>query len=212
MTSQQRYGWTILILFVGVLGLFGYRVLSEGGRVRDAERSETAPKVLVTDPIRGDPAAAITVIEYGDFQCPLCRSEQPALKVFVAKYKNSIRLVWKDFPITALHPESLQAAEAARCAAEQGKFWEMHDALFTNQERLGDALYAELAGGLGLDTAQFQDCRATDRTVSLITASAESGSLARVDGTPYYFFGTDRVNQLPNAEQLDQFVHNNTLP
>ncbi|MBI3956566.1 MAG: DsbA family protein [Candidatus Kerfeldbacteria bacterium] len=200
---SQGLFWVITALLALVVAVFGYGVIRERRAVESADDREV-PRVLPADPVRGQPGAPLTIIEYGDFFCPLCRSEQPALKTFLVRYDARVRLVWKDFPITEQHP--LDAAEAARCAQEQGAFWQMHDALFAHQETLGDAVYTSLAQNLGLDPQAFDECRASDRTLALINESIEGGRRAGVDGTPLYFFGTTPVTQLPSPEALDQFM------
>lgn len=85
-------------------------------------------------PIRGDENAKITLVEYSDFQCPFCEQAFPTVKQIMQDYKGKVRLVYKQYPITSLHPNAMIAAEASECAKEQGKFWEYHDLLFTNQQ------------------------------------------------------------------------------
>lgn len=203
---SSRFFWFLLLILAVVVAFFGYRVMKERQELAGTSSRETLPRVLATDPIRGSEAARVTVVEYGDFQCPFCATEQADLKVFLAKYRDRVRLVWKDYPLEELHPEAMNAAEAARCAQEQNAFWEMHDALFANQERLGTKTYTELAVSLQLDVERFQECLLSDRTIPLIADSVAAARQLGIDGTPYYYFGETGVTTLPTAEQLDRFL------
>jgi len=193
-------------VLAAVVGFFGYGVLQDRRQIAAGTPGEKKPTIHATDPVRGENRARVTVIEYGDFLCPFCRTEQADLKTFLAKYRDRVRLVWKDYPLEELHAESVNAAEAARCAQEQNAFWQMHDALFANQERLGADVYMELAVSLQLDLGRFQECLSSDRTISLVTAAAAEARQLGIDGTPYYFFGATPVTSLPNAEELDRFL------
>jgi len=90
-------------------------------------------EVAADDPSIGPASAPVTLIEFSDFQCPFCQRVAPTLKQVKQKYGDKVRVVWKDFPLTQIHPQAFKASEAAHCAAEQGKFWEYHDRLFANQ-------------------------------------------------------------------------------
>lgn len=114
-------------------------------------------RVLATDRIKGASQARIDVIEFGDFQCPICLSMQPVLKQLQTQYKSDVRLVWRDFPLDG-HRDARSAAEAARCAADQGKFWEYHDKLFANQQALGKGRLKDYARQLKLDVGEFASC------------------------------------------------------
>src|SRR5262249_27086742 len=114
-------------------------------------------RVLGTDRIKGASQARVDVVEFGDFQCPICRSMEPVLKQLQTQYKNDVRLVWKDFPLDG-HPDARSAAEAARCAADQGKFWEYHDKLFANQQALAKSRLKDYARQLKLEPGAFGSC------------------------------------------------------
>ncbi len=112
------------------------------------------PKVEVThDParLRGDPKAAVVIVEFSDFQCPYCQSVAPTLKKLLAKYEGRVSLSYRDLPLRDIHPQAQLAAEASRCALEQGKFWEYHDLLFANPNKLNREGLAGQARSLKLD-------------------------------------------------------------
>lgn len=110
------------------------------------------------DPVLGPASAPVTIVELADFQCPYCRDMVSTLRDLRARYGDRIRLVWKDLPLARLHPQAVQSAEAARCAHEQGKFWEYHDVLFANQRALQLQSLKQHAINLGLDVPRFAAC------------------------------------------------------
>jgi protein-disulfide isomerase len=108
-----------------------------------------------TDHVRGSPEARITVVEYGDFECPICRAAEPGVRMLLDQHPTTVRLVYRHFPIESAHPHALMAAEAAETAAAEGKFWEMHDLLMRQTARLDRKALHGYAAELGLDLAQF---------------------------------------------------------
>jgi protein-disulfide isomerase len=163
----------------------------------DSLRSKSEVVVLLHTPkvevgydaarVRGDPKAPITIVEFSDFQCPYCKQAQATLKDLLAKYNGRVKLAFRDFPMRAIHPRAQTAAEAARCAGEQGKFWEYHDALFADQSKLDAAGLAATAKSLGLDEKAFQSCLASGKFKPHIEADLEDGGKAGVAGTPGFF-------------------------
>jgi protein-disulfide isomerase len=144
------------------------------------------------DHMQGDPDAPITLVEYGDYECPHCGRAYPIVKRVQQHFGKRLRFVFRNFPLTQAHPHAEFAAEAAEYAASQGKFWEMHDLLFENQDRLGSELYAELATELGLDpdalTSSLDAGKFTDR----VRADFMSGVRSGVNGTPTFFINEER--------------------
>ena len=120
-----------------------------------ATRSELAVPVEPTDHALGPDHAPVTVVEYGDFECPMCRVAAPAARLLLERHPNRVRLVFRHFPIEDAHPHALQAAEAAESAAAQGRFWEMHDLLFDHQAHLKRRDLERYAAQLGLDPVRF---------------------------------------------------------
>ena len=151
-----------------------------------AQPAADVPPVAADDHVRGNKNAPITIIEYSDFECPFCERFHPTMQKIVQDYDGKVKWVYRHFPLS-FHPNAMPAAEAAECASEQGKFWEFADALFENQDRLGDDLYAELVGTLGLKKADFDACRASDKYISQISAELDAGSAAGINGTPGSF-------------------------
>ena len=127
------------------------------------------------DHIQGDANAACTLVEYGDYQCSNCGDAYPLVKEIQKHFGTRLRFVFRNFPMTRLHTHAQAAAEAAEFAASQGKFWEMHDLLLENQKRMGEALFDELAGRLGLSIDQLHQAlanRTFERRVRMILPAA----------------------------------------
>lgn len=111
--------------------------------------------VSPVDHALGPDRAPVTVVEYGDFECPHCKHASGAVKLLVAHFSEQVRFVFRHFPQEEIHPHALLAAEVAECAGAQGKFWQMHDLLFEHQDKLDPGHLRRLAEGLGLDMARF---------------------------------------------------------
>lgn len=144
------------------------------------------PEVASDDWVRGNKNAEVTMIEYSDFECPFCGRFHPTVQQVMTEYGDRVRLVFRHFPLS-FHPEAEPAAEGAECAGEQGKFWEFHDKMFENQDKLGAAYYDQVAGEIGLNKSKFKSCLDSDRTLEKIRAQAAAGGMAGVTGTPGSF-------------------------
>lgn len=139
------------------------------------------------DPQIGPDRAKVTIVEFSDFQCPYCKTfRDSTLDVLVEKYGDDIRFVYRDYPLP-FHPQAQIAAEAAECANEQGKFWEMHDLIYANQEILMADIYSGFAGQLGLDTQKFDLCLSSNKYADEVTADQKDGESYGVTGTPTFF-------------------------
>jgi protein-disulfide isomerase len=148
------------------------------------------PRVDVSfDPtrVRGNPKAKVMIVEFSDFQCPYCSGVQATLKSLLAKHQDTVALTFRDMPIAQIHPLAPQAAEAARCAGEQGKFWEYHDLLFGDQGRLDQAGLMDKARTLKLDEKQFESCLTSEKYKAQIEQDSKDGMRAGVTGTPGFF-------------------------
>src|SRR6266481_1411738 len=149
----------------------------------------SAPRVEVAyDParLRGNPKAPVMIVEFSDYQCPYCHSVEPTVKEVLAKYGDKVSFSYRDFPLTAIHSQAMIAAEASRCALEQGKFWEYHDQLFTASKLEKDDLI-EYARNLKLDDKQFESCLTSEKYKVDIDKDTEAGRKSGVNGTPGFF-------------------------
>src|SRR5713101_2341919 len=155
------------------------------------------PKVEVAyDParVRGNAKAPVTIVVFSDFQCPFCQKAEPILKDLLAKYNGQVKLAFLDFPMRSLHPQAQIAAEAGRCAEQQGKFWQYHDVLFADQTKLDEAGLAQSARSLGLDENSFQSCLNAGKFKSQIEQDLQEGNKVGAAGTPAFFIDGIYVN------------------
>jgi protein-disulfide isomerase len=154
-----------------------------------SQRDQATLSVPVTkeDHIEGGDTAAVTLVEYGDYQCPYCGQAYGLLKTIQREMGRSLRFVFRNFPLTNAHPFAEAAAEAAESAAGQGKFWEMHDLLYQNQDRLGQDLIVEAATSLGLDVERFVKDLNARKYKDRVHRDFMGGVRSGVNGTPCFF-------------------------
>jgi len=154
-------------------------------------------------PSRGPVDAPVTVVLFSDFECPYCASVNVTLNRVLAEYGDKVRLVYRQFPLDEIHPHADKAAEASLCAAEQGKFWEMHDALFRTPIRLELEELKAKAAAIGLDAPRFDSCLSSGKYAERVRADLEAGKAAGVASTPTLF-----VNGRPviGAQPYQQIV------
>jgi protein-disulfide isomerase len=149
-------------------------------------------------PYMGDKNAKVTVIEFSDYQCPFCaRHFTATLPQLVSDYVKTgkVKYVLRDFPLQGLHPAALRAAEAAHCAGEQGKYWEMHDRLLNSQRALGEKELPEYAKAVGVDVSKFEQCVSSGKYESQVRRDEEEAKKAGVSGTPSFFLGLTQQNE-----------------
>jgi protein-disulfide isomerase len=153
-------------------------------------------------PSKGADNAPITIVEFSDFQCSYCKRVLNVLDQVLERYPNQVRLAFRDFPILSIHPHAQKAAEAAHCAAEQGKFWEYHDLLFEKQEAIPNANFAEQAKALDLEVTAFQTCLDSRKYKEKVERNHADGVKAGVSGTPAFFING---RLLSGAQPLEAF-------
>jgi protein-disulfide isomerase len=152
---------------------------------------------LTDAPFRGQKNAKLTLVEFSDYQCPFCaRHVVQTLPQIVNDYVNTGKLKYfrRDFPLESIHPVAAKAAEAAHCAGEQGKYWEMHDRLVANVRSLNAKTMPEHAQALGLDGARFQQCYDSGKYAARVRSDMSEGMKAGVSGTPMFFLGLTTDN------------------
>jgi protein-disulfide isomerase len=175
--AQQRRQQALQNYVAALNEKYGVRVLLEPLRIGvDAGNS----------PSRGAANAPLTLVEFGDFQCPYCSRLKPTLEQAMKSYAGKVRLVFRQFPLSS-HPDAAKAAEASLCAREQGKFWELHDRMYEHQNALQVADLKKAATALGLDGKRFGECLDSGRSEAEIKADVLAGQNAGVTGTPALF-------------------------
>jgi protein-disulfide isomerase len=157
-----------------------------------------APATLALhgEPVKGDSVARVAIIEYADFECPFCgQYMRQAYPQIVENYirTGKIKYIYRDLPLS-MHPHAMLAAQAARCAGDQGKFWEMHDSLFANQAALTEKDMSDRAQSLGMDSAQLTQCLSSEKYSDEIRKSEAEAQSMGIQGTPTFFIGVIQEN------------------
>jgi protein-disulfide isomerase len=150
------------------------------------------PVNIGTDHVRGSIDAPISVVEYGDYECPYTGMAYPIVKEIMKKFNNKIYFVFRNFPLNSIHPHAQHAAEAAEVASAQDKFWQMHDYLFEHQKALDDNHLLQYAEKVGLDVNKFKKEISGHVYAPLIEGSLKSGIESGVQGTPTFFVNGER--------------------
>jgi protein-disulfide isomerase len=154
------------------------------------------------DHIQGSASAAVTLVEYGDYECPYCGAAYPIIKELQDRMGDRLRFVFRNFPITTSHAHAEQAAEAAEAASSQGRFWEMHDLLYENQRRLEDQDLHAYAEQLGLDVDLFDKELAEHVHAPRVREDFMSGVRSGVNGTPSFYVNGVRHDDSYDLETL----------
>jgi protein-disulfide isomerase len=165
-----------------------------------AARPQVDPNKVYTIPVGASPAqgpkdAKVTIVEFSDYQCPFCSQAEPLIAQVLQAYPKDVQRVYKQFPLTSIHPNAMPASRAALAAAKQGKFWEMHEKLFANMRELTPDNFKKWAGELKLDVARFEKDMASPEIQSQIDAEMKEARGADVTGTPSIFVNGKRLQQ-----------------
>jgi protein-disulfide isomerase len=166
------------------------------------EAALTTPVNEDRDHIQGPADAPVTLVEYGDYQCPYCGAAHPIVKEVQARIGDRLRFVFRNFPISTSHPHAEQAAEAAEAAAAQDRFWPMHDLIFENQKRLRDRDLRGYAAQVGLDLDRFDRELAEHTHAARVHEDFMSGVRSGVNGTPTFFINGARHDDSYDVETL----------
>jgi protein-disulfide isomerase len=162
-------------------------------------------------PVLGPAEAPVKIVEFSDYQCPYCRRAEPTVRQVLSRYGGKVQLVHRDFPLDG-HVRAFPAARAARCAGEQGKFWEMSDALYQRQSDWGrnpknpTGLFRDLARSAGVDVDKFDACMDGNRYAGRIEASRQEGIARNVTGTPTFFIDGRLFQRGPTSDAFQAVV------
>lgn len=162
--------------------------------------------VSSNDHVIGDENAAVTLVEYGDYQCPFCGAAHPIVKQILARYGDNLRFVFRHFPLVEMHPYAEPAAETAEFAGSHGLFWQMHDAVYANQRRLSIPLLIALASSLKLSSIELRDALANHRFLPKIQEDFAGGVRSGVNGTPTFFINGVRFDHPRGAAGLPSAI------
>lgn len=223
-----RHWWgQLLILFAALLlalafafGLYVARlaVLVKNGQLSPNSffsAGSTASRLALSqalatadDPSYGPHDAKVVVVEFSDFQCPFCAELRPVLRQAMKNYGDRVLFIYRDFPLVTEHPQALLGAMAAECAHEQGKFWEMHDKIFENQNGITEAGLKSYAVQLGLNSVQFGECLSSNKFLDEIERDLQDGYAAGVRATPTLFINGGMVSGAMPYETLEKIITN----
>ncbi len=196
--------WTIvgLALIVTVVGIIA--AARSGGALstnQPAVNATTAPAITSADHTAGNPAAKVTVIEYGDYQCPACGAWSPIYAELIKDYGDRVLFAFRNFPLYQIHPNAQISSEAAEAAGLQGKFWEMHDMLYAKQTDWADTptgsvvanYFDKYAAALGLNVSKFNADLNSAAVQNKIQTDVSGGNAAQIDHTPTFFLNLTQI-------------------
>jgi len=150
--------------------------------------------IKAEDHAAGNPEATVTLVEYGDYECPHCGRAHPIVQRILAEFGADIKFVFRNFPLSEIHPHAVRAAAAAEFASGQGKFWEMHDTIFENQRALDDSHLAAYGSRLGLDPVDLVTALEDETILGRIEHDFMTGIRSGVNGTPTFFLNGTRFD------------------
>lgn len=193
MRRLSRYAIALGVIALGVLGVIALNKASQL-----SVPVPLATEVTADDWMKGNPEASVVIVEYSDFQCPACASYDPLITRVMEEYGDRVLFVYRHFPLKTIHANAVASAAAAEAAGIQGKFWEMHNMLFANQESWAplnnpSPTFAEYAATLGLNVDQFTADYTADAVRDQVEADYRSGIAANITSTPTFFLQGEKI-------------------
>ena len=194
--ARVRTNFVVCVVAL-IVGVPAFILLSRHGELpaaADAPSQALAERLVRPDShLTGNASAPLTIVEFGDFECPACGLSEDAARQIRAQYGDRIRFVFRQFPLTRIHPQAEKAAEASECAGEQGKFWEGVEKLYANQADLSVDALKRYAAELGLNQNRFDQCLDSSETAERVKQDLADGRALGVHGTPTYFIGRKMI-------------------
>jgi protein-disulfide isomerase len=215
LLDQAKIG---VLATVIVAPLVGWTIIQIVNRLPDTVRARQLGRVAgqiidlaedvdpERDHIRGNPDAPVTLVEYGDFECPYCGAAEPIIRELLAGVGSDLRFVYRHLPLSDVHPNAQLAAEASEAAAAQGAFWEMHDELFAHQDELAPPDLVDRAARLGLDVERFEHDLRHHRHAPRVAEDVASADASGVSGTPTFFINGRRHQGVYDVDTLTRAV------
>ena len=158
------------------------------------------------EPLKGSEKAPVTIVKFEDFQCPFCKQVQPTFNELLSRYDGKVRLVHKDLPLESLHPQARAAAEAARCAYEQGKFWEYHDRLYANSPKASADDLKNYAKEVGVNVDSFDRCLTSGKYRAVVQQNLNEGAKLGLTGTPTFFINGREISGNQPVEAFEAII------
>ncbi len=205
-TTQGKFVSGVLLIIGLLFGYYFYAVPTGGDAAASADIVISA-----TDHVRGAKDGKVTLVEFGDFQCPACGAYESIVRQVLADNKSDVKFVFKHFPLMQIHRNALPAAKATEAAGLQGKFWEMHDILYDKQEEWSGALnsrdfFLTYATTLGLDTKKFLADLDNKSLETKILAEFKEGVSLGIQGTPTFFLNGKKLDNPSNLADFNKLV------
>jgi protein-disulfide isomerase len=172
----------------------------------EEQKPHLASEVNERDHAIGPADAPVTLVEYGDYECPYCGNAYPIVKRLIAEMGPRLRFVFRNFPMNSVHPHAGVAAQATEAAASQGKFWEMHDLLYEHQKDLDEIEMSQFALRIGLEIYRFESDMSSERFAPRVAADFASGVRSGVNGTPTFFINGVRYDGEKDYESLKKAI------
>jgi protein-disulfide isomerase len=207
----------VIVFVISILFGMGYqileavnvqkRVLFGGSITAEPDQQITQEEFLSfiqteDDPDLGSADAKVTIVVFSDFQCPFCKSAYPTLHELADEYGDRIHIIYRDFPVSYIHPDAERAAQVAECADDQDIFWEVHDRIFQNQDTLSDEKFRLFVYEAGGDLNEFDECYNSKKYEYEVLNDYEDGLRLGVTGTPTFFINGNKV---PGVIPLETF-------
>lgn len=196
---------TIFILLI----IIGIGIFTKGFGLFE-KNDEDIVRVIVplgNDPYTGNPNASVLIIAFSDYECPFCKEAEQTINKILKEYKDDAVYVFKDYPLTRIHPNAYNASLAAECAKEQDKFWEYHEYLYENNDKLGVQYLKEYARLLGLDTEQFNECFETQKYKNEVEKDIQTAKFVGVTGTPTFFINGIKIIGAQPEETFTKIIN-----
>lgn len=204
-TTQGKVIAGLVAIFVVLFAYYFYAM--NNGQVNSTQDIT----ISNTDHVRGALNGTVTMVEFGDFQCPACGAYEPLVRKVVADNPTTLKIVFRHFPLTQVHQNALLAAKASEAAGVQGKFWEMHDMLYDNQQAWSSGLnardfFVNYAKTLGLDVAKFSNDLNSSAIEAKILAEYQEGAKLGVQGTPSFFINGKKIENPQSPEAFNELI------
>ena len=175
-------------------------------KLPDIRSAAVEIKTEAHTPVKGKAGGKVRVVEFADFQCPYCSRAADSMRELAAKYGDRVEFSYRHFPLRSIHPQAQRASEFAVCAGEQGKFWELHDALYADQEKLDENSLREASGRVGVDGKKLDDCLGSGRASSAVEADFKAGESIGIEGTPSFYINGRPFLGTPNVQGLSAAI------
>lgn len=205
-TTQGQFLGSVGLIIVLLFAYYFYATSAEQGTGSTSDIT-----ISETDHVRGALGGKVTLVEFGDFQCPACSAWEHIVRQVLADNKDTVKFVFRQFPLVQLHRNAMLAAKASEAAALQGKFWEMHDILYDKQEEWGESMNARdffltYATTLGLDTKKFLSDIDSKAIEDKIFAEMKEGTRLDVPGTPTFFLNGKKLENIDGLAGFDKAI------